>query len=575
MERRGFKRKSALILLILALVGGFLLLGAYDPSAAQAAPELIKDMTPDVVSVSPTDQAVEVLLTANVSVTFDRAMIAATINEDSFYLTYSTLLLKAADLITVPGFFIHRVDATVTVADDRKSAKLNPDAPLDPGIKYTAHLTDDIKAMWLIQERTLDDTPYTWNFTTVTRPAISARTPAADATNLPLDQVVNVTFDKAVTGVSPASFYVKETLSGTQLSGGVAYNSTTHMAVLDPSYQLKPNTNYTVTITSAVKGVGDVSLKDPPVTWKFTTGAGNPVVTATTPADGATDVPVDQVVSASFSTAMDASTIDAGSFTIKKSGGSPLAATVGYSGSAQKATLTPSAALEFDTTYLVTLSAAIKGATGDALDDAPVVWSFTTAEEEQEPEPSTFTDVPANHPYAIAIGELADRLIILGPGDGTFLPNDPVTRQQFAKMIVKSLKLIVTGSEVCPFTDVVAQAGIDPFYPSKYVAVCATEEITKGYANGTFGAKDPIKHQQLITMVTRAAGVTDPGPGFVPTFTAGQFSLQEHYVNARTAAYAGLLDDLVGIGPAYDFLAASTRGECAQILYNLIMLIES
>ncbi len=372
MERRRLDRKSALILLTLTLVGGLLLLGAYDPPAAQAAPVLRIDYTPDVVSVSPTDEAVEVLLTANVSVIFDRAMIESTIDEDSFYLTYSTLLLKAADLITIPGFFIHRVDATVTVAADRKSATLNPDAPLDPGIKYTAHLTDDIKAMWLFTERTLDDTPYTWSFTTVTRPTISARTPAADATNLPLDQVVSVTFDKAVTGVSPTSFYLKETLSGTQLSGGVAYNSTTHIAVLDPSDQLKPNTNYTVTITSAVKGAGDVSLKDPPVTWKFTTGAGNPVVTAMTPADGATDVAVDQVVSASFSTAMDASTIDAASFIIKKSGGSPLAATVGYSSGTQKATLTPSADLEFDTTYLVTLSAAIKGATGDALAMAPV-----------------------------------------------------------------------------------------------------------------------------------------------------------------------------------------------------------
>ena len=102
MERRRFNRRSALILLTLALVGGLLFLGAYDAPAAQAAPELIKDMTPDVVSVSPTNGAVEVLLTANVSVTFDRAMIAATIDEDSFYLTYSTLLLKAADLISYP-----------------------------------------------------------------------------------------------------------------------------------------------------------------------------------------------------------------------------------------------------------------------------------------------------------------------------------------------------------------------------------------------------------------------------------------------------------------------------------------
>lgn len=129
MERRRFNRKSVLILVTLMLAGGFLFLGAYGPPAAQAAPELIKDMTPDVVSVSPTDGAVEVLLTANVHVTFDRAMIAATINEDSFYLTYSTFLLKAADLISIPGLFIHRVDATVTVAADRKSATLNPTLP--------------------------------------------------------------------------------------------------------------------------------------------------------------------------------------------------------------------------------------------------------------------------------------------------------------------------------------------------------------------------------------------------------------------------------------------------------------
>jgi hypothetical protein len=79
----------------------------------------------------------------------------------------------------------------------------------------------------------------------------------------------------------------------------------------------------------------------------------------------------------------------------------------------------------------------------------------------------------------------------------------------------------------------------------------------------------PITHQQLITMVARAAGLSDPPADYTPPFAAAQFSLADHYTNARKAAYAGLLDGLQGVGPTYDFLRPSTRGECAQLLYSL------
>jgi hypothetical protein len=155
---------------------------------------------------------------------------------------------------------------------------------------------------------------------------------------------------------------------------------------------------------------------------------------------------------------------------------------------------------------------------------------------------------------------------------GTFRPDNSVTRQQFAKMIVKALGLTVTGAEICPFTDVVAQTGTDPFYPSKYVAVCATNGITTGKTATAFAPADNITRQQLITMVARATKPADPPAGYAPDFSPGQFSLDEHYQNARKAAYAGLLDGLQGVGPTYNFLAASTRGECAQVLYNLTTL---
>ena len=181
-----------------------------------------------------------------------------------------------------------------------------------------------------------------------------------------------------------------------------------------------------------------------------------------------------------------------------------------------------------------------------------------------------FPDVPAGHPYRDAIYYLSGQGIIAGFEDGTFRPEAFVTRQQFAKMIVKTLGYPVTGAEICPFTDVAAQMGTDPFYPSKYVAVCAANGITIGKTATTFAPYDDITRQQLITMVVRAANLPEPPPGFTPNFSPGQFSLDEHYLNARKAAHSGLLVGLPDVGPSYDFREPATRGECAQILYSLM-----
>ncbi len=180
-----------------------------------------------------------------------------------------------------------------------------------------------------------------------------------------------------------------------------------------------------------------------------------------------------------------------------------------------------------------------------------------------------FSDLTPESPYFAAITDLAGKGIVAGFSDGTFRPNDTVTRQQFAKMIVKTLGLEVTGKEVSPFTDVVAQTGSDPFYPAKYVAVCAASGITSGKTATTFAPKESITRQQLITMVARAAGLDEPALRYSPVFLPSQFSLDEHYANASRASYVGLLDRLLGVGVGYDFKAPSTRAECAQLLSTM------
>ena len=193
------------------------------------------------------------------------------------------------------------------------------------------------------------------------------------------------------------------------------------------------------------------------------------------------------------------------------------------------------------------------------------------------PHATTFSDV-AGSPYEDAIYYLAGEGIVGGYPDGTFRPNNPVTRQQFAKTIVLTIGYPVSSADICPFVDVTKSVPgsyvdpTDPNYPDHYVAVCAARGITQGKTADTFAPYDQITRQQLITMITRAAGLSTPLPGYMPIFSREQFSLEEHYLNACKAHYHGLLNGLPGVGASYNFLASASRGECAQLLYNLAQL---
>jgi Domain of unknown function (DUF4082)/Bacterial Ig-like domain len=102
-----------------------------------------------------------------------------------------------------------------------------------------------------------------------------------------------------------------------------------------------------------------------------------PTVTARTPAVNANDVSVGTTVTATFSPAMDASTLTPSTFTLTPSGGPPVAAAVTFDAATQKATLTPSAPLAYATTYTATLTTGVKTAAGVPL-RTPITWSFTT-----------------------------------------------------------------------------------------------------------------------------------------------------------------------------------------------------
>ena len=101
------------------------------------------------------------------------------------------------------------------------------------------------------------------------------------------------------------------------MAGLVAYAAVGNSLTFTPTANLAVSTLYTATITTGMKNLAGTALVSNYV-WTFTTGAAPnanpPQLVSTTPASGATNVPLNQAVSGTFSEAMNPLTITTGTF---------------------------------------------------------------------------------------------------------------------------------------------------------------------------------------------------------------------------------------------------------------------
>ncbi|NWF76913.1 MAG: Ig-like domain-containing protein, partial [Nitrospirae bacterium] len=109
-----------------------------------------------------------------------------------------------------------------------------------------------------------------------------------------------------------------------------------------------------------------------------------PTITSIHPAGNATGVSVSTTISATFSEAMDSSTINTSTFIV-----SGVSGTVTYSGNT--ATFTPSGNLAYNTTYTATITTGVRDLAGNLM-AADYTWSFTTTSS-SEPPPTTLTNL--------------------------------------------------------------------------------------------------------------------------------------------------------------------------------------
>ena len=108
---------------------------------------------------------------------------------------------------------------------------------------------------------------------------------------------------------------------------------------------------------------------------------------------------------------------------------------------------------------------------------------------------NTFSDVPKGCWAANYIGHMQQFGIITGYSDGSFRPDAPVTRAEFAAIASRFEKL-TEGSK--SFTDVP-----DTYWAARYISFAATRGWVTGYSDGTFKPEDPITRAEVAAATCR------------------------------------------------------------------------
>lgn len=112
-------------------------------------------------------------------------------------------------------------------------------------------------------------------------------------------------------------------------------------------------------------------------------------------------------------------------------------------------------------------------------------------------EQALFSDVSRAHWAWESIRALKTIQVIDGYGDGSFRPDDEVTREEFVKLIAAAFE-ISADNAVCDFADVTED---DWFYP--YVAAVTAQGIVNGTGDGRFGAGELISRQDAAVILDR------------------------------------------------------------------------
>lgn len=181
-------------------------------------------------------------------------------------------------------------------------------------------------------------------------------------------------------------------------------------------------------------------------------------------------------------------------------------------------------------------------------------------EDSEKEQTASFTDIDDKHWAYEAVMLLSKRGIISGYNDGSFAPENNVTRAEFIKMVVVAMS-VNTGDKETPFKDVAGDAWYAP-----YAAAAYRTGIVLGDEYGNFNPDANITREDMVTMLYRAMQIEEKGESI--TFTDA--ALISDYAKDATAYFSkrGIVN---GMGDGrFAPKENATRAQAAKIFYNII-----
>lgn len=151
-----------------------------------------------------------------------------------------------------------------------------------------------------------------------------------------------------------------------------------------------------------------------------------------------------------------------------------------------------------------------------------------------ETKPAVLPADAAAHWSAPFVQQLAQRgALRISEYDGRFLPNTPITRAAFTRMLVRALGFLQeTPTADCGFRD----NGAFPASLNYYIAAAKNLGLVSGYADGTFRAASPITRGEICSVLARALPKTPK-----PLKNIETYSFSADLPSFR--AFAGLTDE--------------------------------
>jgi parallel beta-helix repeat protein len=189
-----------------------------------------------------------------------------------------------------------------------------------------------------------------------------------------------------------------------------------------------------------------------------------------------------------------------------------------------------------------------------------------TASSDVSSNASSFSDVSSNYWAAQFIQQLSGRGVIAGFPDGSFRPEEPVTRAQFAAMVNKAFKK-AQQRQAINFTDV----------PSNYWASSAIRQaysigFLSGYPSNRFQPNQAIPRQQVLVSLANGLGYTPSGN---TESTLKYFNDASKIANyARNPIAAATKKQIVVNYPNVKSLnptATATRAQVAAFIYQALV----